>query len=446
MRSIFLLGVPLLLGAGSLAAQLPNNVDPAGPPETFAAKSAPPPALPEKPEYSAWIRDNAHPIASLTSDTFPDLRFLAPLLAGKRVVQLGESSHGVGEFDDVKVRLIRYLHEELGYDVIAFESSLYECFQANEAAATLPASALMQRCIFTMWQARETLPLFEYILRTRRTAHPLVLAGFDDQQSSAVGAQGRPAFFAGLIRPLDPARARQVAATDSGYLARHLFTQDSARAHEAEMAGFYDALAAYLRANRQELARRARVAPLRVELAARVAHGLALFVRQLAVGPELGETLRDRAMADNLDFLLDGLYPGQKVITWSHNTHLMRRHSAVRPDSSRRMGEWVSERRGGEVYTIGVFMYRGRSALNDRTVVPVAQVPTGSLENILAQVDSVPAVFVDLDHQRPEAGNAWMFQRIPALDWGTYPLDFVPREQFDGLLLVREVGPPHYLD
>ncbi|HYD53468.1 MAG TPA: hypothetical protein VEA99_12605, partial [Gemmatimonadaceae bacterium] len=60
-----------------------------------------------------WVRTAAHPIRSLSATTFDDLRFLAPLLRGKRILQLGESGHGVREFNLAKVRLIQYLHEEL---------------------------------------------------------------------------------------------------------------------------------------------------------------------------------------------------------------------------------------------------------------------------------------------------------------------------------------------
>ena len=46
-------------------------------------------------------------------------------------MQLGESGHGVREFNLAKVRLIRFLHEEMGFDVLAFESGLFECWQAE---------------------------------------------------------------------------------------------------------------------------------------------------------------------------------------------------------------------------------------------------------------------------------------------------------------------------
>lgn len=36
---------------------------------------------------------------------------------------LGEASHGVAESNWAKVRLIKFLHQQLGFDVVAFESS-----------------------------------------------------------------------------------------------------------------------------------------------------------------------------------------------------------------------------------------------------------------------------------------------------------------------------------
>ena len=36
---------------------------------------------------------------------------------------------------EMKARLVRYLHEEMGFDVLAWESGLYECDRANEKLA-----------------------------------------------------------------------------------------------------------------------------------------------------------------------------------------------------------------------------------------------------------------------------------------------------------------------
>ena len=67
-------------------------------------------------------REHAYRIKSITpvhedieSNSFTDLDMLKPLLQDKRIVFLGESSHGVAEFNLAKTRLIQFLHKEMGY-------------------------------------------------------------------------------------------------------------------------------------------------------------------------------------------------------------------------------------------------------------------------------------------------------------------------------------------
>src|SRR5580765_1320307 len=102
--------------------------------------------------WIAWTRANHFPIASIVStpqDDFADLRFFKDVIGERRLVQLGESGHGVGQFDSAKVRLIKFFHEQMGFDVIAFESSIFECFAANANATS--SVDMLQRSIFTVW-------------------------------------------------------------------------------------------------------------------------------------------------------------------------------------------------------------------------------------------------------------------------------------------------------
>jgi hypothetical protein len=84
-----------------------------------------PPAVPQA--WTQSVTAEAQPLRSLSAARYEDLKFLDDRLSGVRLVQLGESGHGVREFSQAKIRLIKYLHEHLGFDVIAFESGLYEC-------------------------------------------------------------------------------------------------------------------------------------------------------------------------------------------------------------------------------------------------------------------------------------------------------------------------------
>jgi erythromycin esterase len=82
-----------------------------------------------------FSQETVRKINTINSDStdFSDLTFLKDVLKDVKIVALGEQLHYDGATFEAKVRLIRYLHEELGYNVIAFESGLYDCTKANEA-------------------------------------------------------------------------------------------------------------------------------------------------------------------------------------------------------------------------------------------------------------------------------------------------------------------------
>lgn len=403
-----------------------------------------------QPEWTLWVQANHQPIRSLTADDdYSDLAFLEPTLRGRRIVQLGENGHGVAEFSQLKVRLIKYLHSELGYEVVAFESGLYECQWANELVGRLGARTVMGICVFGVWQNDQVLSLFDYIAAVRRSDRPLQLAGFDVINSGS-GWHQRPEFFRNLIDPFDPDYAARAFDLDSLFLHRAITIEDREyiESHEADLVADFEALAAYLAEHRDEIAGAGRIDPARVDFAAQVARSTATFVRQGAAdvrdhtSPEASE-IRDRGMADNLEFLADRLYPGKKIIVWAHNAHVRQDGLAVQPNPARTMGGYLAERRGEEVYTIGLYMYRGYAARNNGDIYEVARIPAGSLESILSKA-KVPWHFLDLSGAQLEPGASWMFTPSVTMKDGSRRETLVPRDQYDGIVFIDSVSPPHY--
>lgn len=137
----------------------------------------------------------AHEIKSLTSEDYSDLSFPKPLLKDKTVVSLGENFHRVGEYASMKTRLVKYLHEELGFEVIAFESGLAEASVVNDVADELTAAEMMDNSIFDVWKSAETPELFNYIKQSRQTDKPLQLAGYDMQYTSPLFAVATRSFI-----------------------------------------------------------------------------------------------------------------------------------------------------------------------------------------------------------------------------------------------------------
>jgi erythromycin esterase len=408
---------------------------------------------PTEPEARiAWAKGAAHPIRSLTYDgDFSDLGFLATALQGKRLVQLGESGHGVSEFSLAKVRLIKFLHEELGYDVIAFESSLFACWDADARAESLGGIGLLQSCPFGVWHVAEVLPLFEYVASTKKTARPLTLAGFDVQLSTLADLR-RPTLVRRLISAAgDTVAGNHWAAFDSTFWAVYRTAGTAEvmgtyiQTNYDALTGGYDSLAAAIVAQRPTLEAASGRAP--VAIALQSVRGMRPYLDELRAfrDPRLANEFRDRGMADNVDFLLDSLYPGKKVITWAHNAHIRNDGKAVEPEPWRNMGSWIAARRRAETYTVGFYMYRGAAASNSRVGYSV-QTPrdANTLETILYRA-RLRYAFYDVAHEPQTAGSQWLWDLTPALDWGTMPYTMVIRDQYDGIVFIDTTSEPKYL-
>ena len=396
----------------------------------------------ENPEWVEQARRTAFPIRSLDDDDVSDLAFLPDLIGDRRVVQLGESGHGVSEFDRAKVRLIRFLHEEMGFDVVAFESSLFECWQADRGADALSARELMESCIFGVWHTEEVRELFRYIKKTRGTAHPLRLAGFDVQTSSRT-AGTRPDFWRALLAPVDTARAARAARLDSTFLAIQGDAGTLADRRD-ELLTSYRELESFLDRSEAPLLRAHADSAEVVGVARRLATSTLHFIRQLTAEGVERTAARDEGMARNLDFLLTELYPDDKVVTWGHNSHLRYANQEVETSPMRTMGSWVAETWRPRMYTVGLYMRWGRAANNSQTIYNVVASSTGSLESILGHVGE-PYLFVDLDTTGRGENGRWVREPITTKTWGQSDVTMILSHQYDAILFIDRVNPPAYL-
>lgn len=412
-------------------------VDPPRPKPTQQLVSGPGLELPAamipevREEWREEARRAAQPVRSLVSGDFSDLVFLKSALAGKRVVQLGESGHGVAEFSWLKVRLIKFLHEQMGFDVIAFESSLSGCDIANGRVGVSTPVEVMRDCIFPVWHSSEVLGLFEYLDQRRRAGHRLDLAGFDVQDSG----RARPDVSARLVKQVervDSALAGAIREAE-GRIRTGLDPESA-----AAMKAAYAAAAERLEREKAALAK-LEARPFEVDLAIQELRSRVRYVGQVSASRQAdGSRIRDEGMADNLDFVLDRLYPGRKVVVWAHNFHIEKQRE---PGESRAMGQWVAQRRGAEVYTMGFYMGRGVATWNDRARYEIVAPPPDSLEAILASAGWRMS-FVDFAGAR---ADSWIRMPIRARDWGVHPMRITPGASYDGVVYVDTVTPPEYL-
>ncbi|HKE01145.1 MAG TPA: erythromycin esterase family protein [Planctomycetota bacterium] len=388
------------------------RVTPSGP-KPVPNRTAPPKPEPLKPldaKTKAWLDANAAKVRTLELDgALDDLAPLKKALAGARIVQLGEQSHGDGETFRAKARLARFLHEEMGFDVIAFESGLFECDRANARLKAGDASGAMDASVFRIWRVKEVRPLFRYLAERAKTDRPFMLAGFDTRASGA-GAEK-------LLDELFEHAASFVELSDAERAA--LKTIDKALGEDPYKPADADRKTALAALERLRAGLDAKKAEIE---GARGAEAAAFFSRCLdnfrarerfelakadASLPYWASTnLRDAQMADNLKWLAEVRFPGKKIVCWGASMHFMHGSAGVREggkafyDGCAPMGEATRATFGDAVYTIGFVAHHGTRGMPWTPKGDVPKAKAESVEDWLHRYGA-PLLFADLRKPGP---------------------------------------------
>jgi erythromycin esterase len=389
-------------------------------------------AAPLPPDLRKWLDENAVKVKTLDLEGgFEDLRPLKEILKDARIVQLGENSHGDGACFEAKARLVRFLHEEMGFEVVAWESGLWECDRANDLLRKGDADGVVGAAIFGIWNTAPVRRLLRYMAGRAKTERPLLLAGVDCRWSGSLadGFLEECAEFlgkagAGSKKDFEPLRRLQDLVREQG--------DDYAPPGKDLAAG----LAAWKRVREAFDGAQAKL----VEV-----HGEAeteFFSRCLdnwrdneaferskgdkSLGTWGSSNLRDPAMAANLKWLAEVRHPGKRIVVWGASMHLARGVAGVDPGGNpkfyadyRNMGEGVHEAFGKEAYTIGFAAHGGECGSFGRRN-PLAPPKEGSVEDLLHRYGE-PVLFVDLRREGPFAKDLHMapfaYGRAMHADW-----------------------------
>ncbi|ELR68571.1 hypothetical protein C900_00239 [Fulvivirga imtechensis AK7] len=107
---------------------------------------------------------------------------LKQTLNNKRIVLLGEQTHQEGTVTKIKVDLVKYLHDSLGYNVLVFEDNFYNLYDLLRRIEGQELLINWSGYFDSQWTDNEEFySLLEYIWECRKNGNPLEVYGFDSQ-------------------------------------------------------------------------------------------------------------------------------------------------------------------------------------------------------------------------------------------------------------------------
>ena len=382
----------------------------------------------------------------LAGNGFDDLTGLDRLIGDARIVALGEATHGTAEFFQMDHRLFEYLVEKKGFTVFAIEGNWPEAQVADRfiKCGEGDAGSALAAMYFWTWQTEEISALLHWMRHynaTRGERLVLSFAGFDMQVpnvavkhvinfldgSSGADRDGVRTLYDGMEK-LEKWGSGIPAGENTRLADRATKALDLIEAQRAML----------VKASTPEEYRD-------VRQAARIV--LQAFERRGGI------LERDRAMAENVCWLIEEAFPGQKIVVCAHNSHV----GTDMGGSEKSLGNHLRDRYGDQMVVIGLATHRGGVRARRReegsaqpgplVAAPLAPARKVSVEAVF-QETGLPCFILDLRYlPKDSAVSAWLSKpRLHRMIGAVYDADQDSKyyahlrlpEMYDGVVFIAE--------
>ncbi|WP_420553726.1 erythromycin esterase family protein [Tenacibaculum aiptasiae] len=307
------------------------------------------------------ILENLSEIKSVNpKDTnFSDLKKIGDAIGNSKIVFLGEQDHGDATAFEAKTRIIKYLHEKKGFNVLAFESDF---FNINKKSDENKPIEEIEKSIFSVWsKCVQVNPLFSYI-KNQQKKNPITISGFDCQIGQNL-EEDRISFVSEMEKYIE--KEIDVSTIDNYNLFREtlkdvIFFVKKTKKKDA-----------YFKKVKKKTQKK--FFQTLIEIKKGIKNKETFLFKNLeniesyakmAWGNKEYRQGRDTQMGKNILWLVATKFPNEKIIFWAHSAHLVKGKSSINSYTKTSAGKYAIDRlNANEVYSIG---FSSRVGFTDR--------------------------------------------------------------------------------
>lgn len=336
---------------------------------------------------------------------FKDLMSLSPILKDKRIVAMGEATHGTKEFFQMKHRIFQFLVEEMGYNVFGIEASMPDCMEVNDYIlyGKGDAKKAVVAMKFWTWNTKEVLDMVEWMREYNKThAKQIKFYGFDMQSSNSAAKN--------VIEYLKKVDSSYESTFDSALSQFNDKKLDYGVNKELPIDSIKEIINVSEKKEDEYIKKSSKG---QYEMYKQNLKIICEFYDMLGTKQSdfQRETKRDKYMAENIKWILDYEGENSKIMIWAHNVHVAKGNdnfnglnAEYEEGNVERMGSNLYDMYKDKMYVIGFEFNKGDfSAVvsnkeNGQKEVKKCTLPSakeGSVANIFSKVN--PLFFIDFE-------------------------------------------------
>ena len=387
-----------------------------------------------------WAKESLHPVSNADLDaSTQDLAPLERMIGDASIVGLSEGIHAAAEPLIFRNRVFKHLVGHLGFNAIAIESGIVESRMLNDYVTQAKGEfhAVMKQGFSvghdTFRQNGELIRwMREYNARLPRDAVKVQVFGIDvpgspGNRDAARGPDTALRSAVAYLRSVDPPAAAHMQSRVEAFLPVLKGTNGYGDLKEAERDTLTAAIAdlvSLMERNRLVYVDKSSKGDFDwAERAAIGARQTDTWFRRMPVGWKLEDgfewtryanQVRDRVMADNLEWVRSRLGPRARVLVFTAAGHLASTMVQL-PDTQVRemipLGAHLEDRFGSDFINILNLVVNGEikyCSANPRRLMPLEPPPESAVETLFAAV-RVPRYLLDL-RGAPAPVSAWLRQ------------------------------------
>ncbi|WP_234572901.1 erythromycin esterase family protein [Rhodohalobacter sp. 614A] len=367
-----------------------------------------------------------------TSDLekFENLSKLKESFKGVEIIAIGENTHGLGEVYKAKAELIKFLYQELGFDLVLFESGFGDAALAWEQMDSLSSKEYTN--IFSSnfyYNSEEIENLVSYVKSQNGT---LKIQGFDcqPQQNYLIKRMTE------IVEPLDSIFAKSVSLEMRSFNNLYQYENDKDTLafinQRDRFIDFLDNYSTFLSEKTNELLNSG---VTENEISA-IKKSNKIFIQtysRINIGEimswPLADNIRDNSMFNTVKSFKEE-NPKSKIIIWAQNSHI---ENKTKPNYNVDwMGHHLKKAFGDKYYSIGTVVYSGKN-LNYNGTFDFEHKDSTFLAYHLNKFQKEKYILDLRKHNK----NDFTKKLLLGMENNGNTADFIAKDRFDGLLFIN---------